>query len=99
MLGSIIKMSLLSVFAFSCYCQLSAMEKEPDTPWECEPETPLEKNNYMSLVPIAEIFDNSDQLPDRELAAIFENNKRTREDLYDSDKERALDPRLKKNMN
>ena len=40
------------------------MQCELDTPWEFEPETPLEKNNYMSLVPIEEISDNSGLLLD-----------------------------------
>ena len=91
LLRLIMKMSLLSMLAFSCCCQLSAMGREPDTPWEFEPETPLEK----LLAPIEEIPDDFDLL-DTELATAFDNNKRTSEDLYDSDEETALDSRLKK---
>ena len=40
---SIIKMNLLSVLTFWCYCQLSSMEPEPGTLWEYEPEISWEE--------------------------------------------------------
>ena len=82
------KLSLLSVLTLSCYCQLSAMEREPETPWEYEPAISLEKefiNGHRALFPDKNSFVSDEFNEEMMTAFAYDNKKTERADVADDE--------------